>query len=71
MKKTNQVDCFQCKHFFVTWEPANPRGCRAFGFKTPRLPSDVVLETSGEVCLKFTPKTDNTNTPKKKSGWTA
>lgn len=56
MKKTNSVDCFKCKHFYVTWEPSNPRGCRAFGFKTAKMPSQVVLETSGEICLKFVPK---------------
>ena len=71
MKKTNKIDCFNCQHFFVTWEPANPRGCRAFGFKTARIPSDVVKETSGEECLKYLPKDDKTNKSKKKTGWTA
>ena len=71
MNKTNPpIDCFQCKHFFVTWDASKPRGCNAFGFKTPKLPSVVVFESSGEACLKFTLKA----TPKKsskKTGWIA
>ncbi|BCN93536.1 hypothetical protein THMIRHAM_13210 [Thiomicrorhabdus immobilis] len=70
MKKTNPIDCFKCKHFFVTWDTNAPRGCRAFGFKTRRMPSDIVFETSGDECLKFTPK-DTPKTETKKTGWIA
>jgi len=70
MNKTNQIDCFNCKYFYVTWDANNPRGCKAFGFKTRRLPSEVVFETSGEECLKFTPKAQP-QTKNKKSGWIA
>jgi hypothetical protein len=69
------VDCFKCRHFFVTWDTAKPKGCRAFGFKTQRLPSVVVYETSGEPCMRFEPKQDNPpSTPPKKNnngGWIA
>jgi hypothetical protein len=71
MKKTNPVDCFNCLHFYITWDAVNPRGCRAFGFKTARIPSDVVFETSGEVCLKFKAKNKQATTKKKKDGWQA
>ena len=71
MKKTNPIDCFKCKHFYITWEPNNPRGCHAFAFKTRRMPSDVVLETSGEPCLKFLAKEQGVTKEKKKRGWTA
>ncbi|VAW37246.1 hypothetical protein MNBD_DELTA02-982 [hydrothermal vent metagenome] len=50
------VDCFKCKHFYVTWEKGRPRGCRALNFKTKRMPSDVVCATSGKDCLLFTLK---------------
>ncbi|WP_029407700.1 hypothetical protein [Thiomicrorhabdus sp. Milos-T2] len=70
MKKTNPIDCFSCKHFYVTWDANNPRGCKAFGFKTRRLPSDVVLETSGDDCLKYSPKKTKVKKPKK-DGWIA
>lgn len=74
MSKTNSepgfIDCFKCKHMYITWEVNCPRGCKAFGFKTKRMPSMVVFETSGEVCLKFTPKNPQ-KTKKKTSGWIA
>lgn len=51
-----KVNCFQCAYFKVTWEPANPRACQAYGFKTKQMPSTVVKQSSGMDCLKFTPK---------------
>lgn len=50
------VNCFQCRHFYVTWEPKHPRGCRAYGFKTRELPSAVVLRSSGMECMQFEQK---------------
>lgn len=50
------VNCFQCIHFYTTWDPANPRGCRAYGFKTKMMPSIVVKRSSGMECMKFEPK---------------
>jgi hypothetical protein len=69
--KTTQVDCFQCRYFYTTWEASEPRGCKAFGFKTSQMPSKVVVESSGEPCLKFSPK--NTPSPHSKNikGWIA
>ncbi|GAB4259216.1 MAG: hypothetical protein Kow0092_07340 [Deferrisomatales bacterium] len=54
--RRGRVDCFRCRHFFVTWDPAFPRGCRAMGFKGRRLPSQVVREASGAECLRFEDK---------------
>lgn len=48
-------NCLQCEHFYVTWDPRFPRGCRMFGIKTPRIPSRVVFETTGNHCPAFTP----------------
>ncbi|KUJ71954.1 uracil-DNA glycosylase [Thiomicrospira sp. WB1] len=64
------IDCFQCQHFYITWDEANPRGCKAFGFKTTQMPSAVVLESSGRPCLKFLPK-KRTQKKKPKRGWIA
>jgi len=72
MKNSSPVDCFKCRHFFITWDASNPRGCKAFGFKTTQLPSAVVLETSGEPCLKFSPKsTSNPSSSNNGNGWIA
>ncbi|MFA6700006.1 MAG: uracil-DNA glycosylase [Thiomicrospira sp.] len=66
----NNIDCFKCRYFYITWEAQHPRGCKAFGFKTTRMPSQVVEETSGKPCLKFQPKpTRPQNSPQ--SGWIA
>ncbi len=40
----------------VTWDPASPRGCRAYGFKTRELPTAVVKKSSGMDCLKYEAK---------------
>jgi hypothetical protein len=51
--KEEKVDCFQCKHFFVTWDKAFPRGCGALGFKSREMPYQMVRQTSGMSCLRF------------------
>gem|GEM_PF-942277 len=54
MKKP--VECLKCQYYQVTWDPRLPRGCRFYGFKSSRLPSQVVLESSGEPCKGFKPR---------------
>jgi hypothetical protein len=54
--KKEKVGCFQCKHFFITWDPKFPRGCRALGFKSKEMPYRMVYEASGMDCLKFEKK---------------
>ena len=53
MKKVN---CKKCYYYFVTWEPKRPHGCKAFGFKSPQIPSMVVKQNSGHDCQKFIDK---------------
>jgi len=48
--------CVDCRHFFITHEPARPYGCRAMGFKSRELPCTVVLHSSGEPCLCREPR---------------
>ncbi len=51
------IDCHQCKHYYVTWEPANPHGCRAMGFKSLEQPNMAVrASTGGRDCLMFVRK---------------
>jgi len=54
--KNNKINCYQCKHFYITWSKSFPKGCRFFGFKTYKLPSVSVFESSGELCRGFTQK---------------
>ena len=46
-------NCLKCIHFKVTWDPKFPRGCTVFGVKTHRMPSEVVLESTGRQCPAF------------------
>lgn len=45
-----RVNCFNCVHYYVTWDKNFPKGCRLFGFKSRRLPSEVVRESTGNSC---------------------
>ncbi len=71
---TKIPNCFDCQHFYVTWDPNQPRGCRAFGFKSKQMPAMEVFQASGEACHLFFPKKPQPHIkkdPKDSSGWTA
>jgi len=50
------VNCFQCAHYAVSWDPRFPRACRFFGFKTQDMPSTTVYQSSGSQCIAFEEK---------------
>ncbi len=50
------INCRQCRHYFLTWEPRTPHGCRLMGFKSRFLPATLVFQSSGEECRAFSPK---------------
>lgn len=56
MAERPTINCLQCRHYYVTWDPRFPRGCRAYGFKTQQMPSALVLSSSGSPCLQSEPK---------------
>ena len=45
--------CMKCVHYFVTFDPLRPRGCRKFGFQSLKLPSLLVKEETGQECIAF------------------
>ncbi|MDY0320648.1 MAG: uracil-DNA glycosylase [Arcobacteraceae bacterium] len=47
---TTRIVCQKCIHYFVTWEPSKPHGCKAYGFKSKLIPSTVVKQSSGYEC---------------------
>jgi len=57
-----KIDCFKCKHFYITWDKGFPYGCKAMGFKTKNMPSDEVFKASAIECLKYEEKTKNSKT---------
>lgn len=56
MTAPNQVNCMACRHFYITYEPSHPYGCRALGFKSKELPCRVVYVSSGMECQSFSKK---------------
>jgi hypothetical protein len=67
-----RLNCRGCRHFFVTYEPRNPWGCRQFGFKGKNLPAQIVYQSTGMQCAYFSRNSSTKNTAarrrKKKSG---
>jgi len=57
MDDTKRINCTKCEHYYVTWDPGFPKGCRAYGIKTKFMPSAAVLSSSGKPCLSFEEKT--------------
>lgn len=58
MSEQNQTrpNCMACLHFYVTYEPAFPYGCRALGFKSAQYPAITVFASSGMHCQLFAQK---------------
>jgi len=55
--------CRQCRHYYVTWDPWFPHGCRAMGFKSRRSPNAEVREAmQGQDCVLFARKPTSTGT---------
>lgn len=52
-------NCNKCQHYYITWDKVFPYGCKAMGFKSYKIPSVVVRESSGQECLAFTEKQTN------------
>ena len=51
-----QPACHQCRHYYVTYDPKKPHGCRAYSFKAKGNPAQVVLSSSEKPCLMFAAK---------------
>lgn len=50
------INCIKCKHYYITWDVNHPKGCHFFGFKSKKLPSVVVFESSGKECQAYKSK---------------
>lgn len=49
-------NCWQCRHFAVSWDPSLPYSCRLMGFKSRIMPAIEVLRADGTSCRGFLPK---------------
>jgi len=54
--ESHRVNCYKCQHFYITWDLAFPNGCKGYGFKSKKLPSLLVYESSMAPCGYFKPK---------------
>lgn len=61
-------ECIKCMHYYITYDPVKPHGCRAMGFKSRRMPALVVYAASGLVCQLFTLKIRPGSTGKGEKG---
>jgi hypothetical protein len=57
----NKINCQKCRFFYITWDRKFPKGCKQFGFKTSKMPSALVKESSGQPCFHFEEKTKKEN----------
>jgi len=49
-------NCWQCRFFGITYQPATPYACHRLGFRSQVLPSLEVLRTDGRFCQGFVSK---------------
>jgi hypothetical protein len=40
-------NCKTCRHYFITYDPRSPNGCRRFNLKSRELPS-VIVKMAGQ-----------------------
>ena len=64
-------NCWRCRYFAVSWDPAQPYACNLMGFKSRISPALEVLRADGRRCMGFSPKNAPvTNTSNKARGIT-
>jgi hypothetical protein len=54
--KETDINCFSCRHFYITYDPKFPYGCRAAGFKSRSMPAREMYANSGMDCQFFAGK---------------
>jgi hypothetical protein len=54
--KSQAVNCWQCRHFATSWDPALPYMCKLMGFKSKMLPSIQIVQLDGRPCQGFDAK---------------
>lgn len=52
----NGPNCSNCRHFFITWNPQTPNGCRRFGIQCRERPSQIVFMAGQGECQGFEEK---------------
>ena len=57
MSEAKPQICHKCQHYYITWDPQQPHGCKGMGFKSRRVPIWAVRRYShGMDCQLYRPK---------------
>lgn len=52
----SKPNCKECRHFYITWNPQTPNGCRRFGIQCKDRPSQIVAMAGQGECQGFEEK---------------
>ena len=55
----SEIRCCNCKHFYITYKPKFPYGCKAFGIISRNIPFLEIKQVSGTNCALFSKKVKN------------
>jgi len=58
--------CRNCRHYYITFDPKMPYGCRRFNIKSRETPSQVVAQAGMGECQGFEAKAVGKDLPKSK-----
>jgi hypothetical protein len=59
MEDNHRIPCMRCKHYQVTFDPAAPRGCKLYQFKSTLMPYVLVKQSTGKNCTAFEERPKN------------
>lgn len=53
-EQTNhRIPCMRCKHYYSTFDPKIPRGCKLYQFQSATMPYILVKQSTGKDCPSF------------------
>ena len=61
MEDNKRIPCMKCVHYYTTFDPRAPRGCKLYEFKSGLMPYILVKQSTGHDCTHFKerPKKDD------------
>lgn len=58
---TQRIPCMRCKHYYSTFDPNLPRGCKLYQFQSATIPYILVKQSTGKDCTSFEEKVKKGN----------
>lgn len=53
MNQNTIIKCLKCRHYYATFDPIAPRGCKLYKFKSAIMPYILVKNSTGSDCTSF------------------